>query len=49
MAADDRPTWDDAAIERMIRLKQALENGNYDEEFDKLFPPKDSDDQRGGE
>jgi hypothetical protein len=49
MERDEWPTWDDAAVERMIRLKQALENGNYDEEFDKMFPPEDSDDHRGGE
>jgi hypothetical protein len=33
-----RTTLDDAAIDRMLRLKQALDEGNYDEEFDKLFP-----------
>jgi hypothetical protein len=42
MQPDDMPTWDDAAVERMLRLKKALDEGNYDEEFDKLFPPDES-------
>jgi hypothetical protein len=46
---DYSPTWDDAAIDRMLRLKQALDDGNYDKAFDKLFPPGDSGEQPAGE
>ena len=45
---DDMPTWDDAAIERMLRLKQALDDGSYDEEFDNLFPPESDGGQTEG-
>jgi hypothetical protein len=40
MEPDDTPRLDDAVIETMARLKEALDDGNYDEEFDKLFPPE---------
>jgi hypothetical protein len=46
MQTDDMPTWDDAAIVRMLRLKRAQEEGNFHEVFDELFPPKDSHDHR---
>jgi len=45
---DNSPTFDAAAIERMLRLKQALDDGNYDQEFDTLFPPEDDDHQAEG-
>jgi hypothetical protein len=42
------PLWDDAAVERMLRLGKALDEGNYDEEFDNLFPPETTDAQGEG-
>jgi len=39
MDSEDMPNWDATAVDRMLRLAEALQEGKYDEEFDKLFPP----------
>jgi hypothetical protein len=49
MEPDDRPTLDDAAIDKMLRLKRAMGDGTFDDEFDKLFPPEPEEARQDGE
>jgi hypothetical protein len=40
MPEDNRPNFDAAAIERMVRLGKAARDGYFEAEFRKVFPPE---------
>ena len=35
----DAPTWDETAIDRMKKLKEAQKKGTFGEAFNEMFPP----------
>jgi hypothetical protein len=40
MPKDNRPNFDAAATERLVRLTKAARDGNFEEEFKRVFPPE---------
>jgi hypothetical protein len=42
MSQDNWPEWTSAEAKRMLKLKDALNSGNFDEVFDQMFPPEEN-------
>ena len=42
MPQEQPPKFNKLAEERISNLHKALKEGNYDQEFDRMFPPEES-------